>query len=209
MSNIFAVNISSLNDRDCRRMYDLLDRVRQRRADRYLRREDRMRCVVAGALLRFVAIQTLGMGEFGLEYSPLGKPMLNNHPDFHFNLSHSGQWVVIAYDSHPVGIDVEQMLWDSGKENIVRKFFTPDEQAYVFDELWPGRAERFYEIWTAKEGYLKYLGVGLQKRLDSFSVLRIHTPERYYLQLDGGYAMTLWAESKEHTLEELTIDRLL
>ena len=50
------------------------------------------------------------------------------------------------------------------------RFFTPEEQDYVFEQ--PDRIQdRFYRVWTGKESYLKYLGTGLRKSLDSFSVL--------------------------------------
>lgn len=209
MAHILTVNIASMNEQDYLQMYALTDEVRKRRADRYLRQEDRVRCVVAGVLLRFAVAKVFGTATLEFENTPQGKPMLKNHPEFHFNISHSGQWVVIAYDTHPVGIDVEQICWDSGKENIARRFFTSDEQEYVFGQPKQGMAERFYEVWTAKEGYLKYLGVGLQKSLASFSVLQLAVPERYYSTLDGGYAMTVWAKGKDHAIKELSTELLL
>lgn len=38
-----------------------------------------------------------------------GKPVVRHIPSFHFNLSHSGDWVVCAIDDAPVGIDIEEI----------------------------------------------------------------------------------------------------
>ena len=209
MAQIMTINLSALSEVDYRKLYEICDEQRQKKADRFLRQEDRLRCVAAGALLRYAVFRVLGRQAFEVEAPPMKKPRLKDTPDFHFNLSHCGQWAVIAYDSAPVGIDVEQIVWDSGKEKIVCRFFAEDEQEYVFDGGEQSSAERFFQIWTAKESYLKYLGTGLLKSLTSFSVLQITTPQKHHYLLDGGYSMTLWAEGKPHSVEQLTVDQLL
>lgn len=37
-----------------------------------------------------------------------GKPCIPDLPDAHFNISHSGRWVICAFDSQPIGIDIEK-----------------------------------------------------------------------------------------------------
>lgn len=155
-------------------LYDILyrraDPERRQRARRYLRREDGLRCLAAGELLRQTVERTLGITEFSVVKDPGGKPRIDGLADFHFNLSHSGRRVVIAWGESPVGVDVQKMCMDAGKEALARRFFTPEEQDYVFGQPdWI--QDRFYRVWTGKESYLKYLGTGLRKSLDSFSVL--------------------------------------
>lgn len=205
MTHILTMNDSAVTENDYRRLYLLSDQYRRRKADRYLRQEDRIRCVCAGLLLRFA----LGKADFEIETAPNGKPRVKDCPDFHFNLSHSGNWVVIAYGTSPVGVDVEQIHWDSGKDNLARRFFTADEQAYVFHGHEQGRAERFFEIWTAKEGYLKYLGTGLHKALDSFSVLQLKSPNRFSFQPEDGYSLTLWTADAAYDVIEVSVAELL
>ena len=164
---------------------------RKQRADRYLRREDGLRCLAAGELLRRCLEQELGITEYTVVKDPGGKPRIDGQDHFHYNLSHSGSRVVIAYGDSPVGADVQQMCMDAGKEELARQFFTKDEQSYVF-ECPEETAARFYQVWTGKESYLKYLGTGLKKSLDSFSIF---SPEisamlkvRY---LPDGYCVSL------------------
>jgi 4'-phosphopantetheinyl transferase len=170
-----------------------------------LKAEDRVRCVVAEALLR----QIPGFSPEKLTKTPKGKPCFGDGGAVHFNLSHSGQWVVIAYGSRPVGIDVEKICWDSGKENLARRYFTADEQDYVFGRGPQGCAARFFEIWTAKESYLKYIGTGLRKALDSFSVLQINVPNRLAFQPDIGYSLCLWSEEERVDKTVISVSELL
>lgn len=151
-------------------LYRRADPERKRRAERYLRREDGLRCLAAGELLRETVERVLGITEFTVVKDPGGKPRIEGVDQFHFNLSHSGSRVAIAWGDSPVGVDVQQMHMDPGKENLAKRFFTPEEQAYICASQ-KGEAERFYRIWTCKESYLKFLGTGLTKSLSSFSIL--------------------------------------
>lgn len=75
---------------------------------------------------------------------------------YEFNISHSGDWVLIAYSKFPVGIDIEQ---NSGYKNDIIEYFHPDEKTYIYDALDKGRA--FFEVWTRKEAFLKATGTGI------------------------------------------------
>lgn len=51
----------------------------------------------------------LPMDQIVFETEGNGKPVVRQLPSFHFNLSHSGDWVVCAVDDAPVGIDIEEI----------------------------------------------------------------------------------------------------
>ncbi len=54
--------------------------------------------------------------------------------------------------------------------NIARRFFSKCEIAYL-GRLSPViQKEYFWKFWTLKESYLKAIGTGLYKSLDSFSI---------------------------------------
>jgi 4'-phosphopantetheinyl transferase len=170
MAKVVCWNISGLEESEYERLYSAALPERRLRADRYRRREDSLRCLAAGALLQWVVKRELGLGFFTVEYESGGKPRLKEAPDFHYNLSHSGHWVVLAWSEGEIGVDVQQMRADSNRELIARRFFTPGERSYVFERE-EDSLSRFYRIWTGKESYLKYLGTGLTKALNSFDVL--------------------------------------
>ena len=143
---------------------------RKLRADQYRRREDALRCLAAGELLRRIVEQELGLTEFTVVQGPNCKPHIAGQDNFHYNLSHSGNRVVIAWGYSPVGVDVQQMDQKVGKEALAKRYFTHEEQEFILEQP-EVIDERFYRVWTGKESYLKYLGTGLRKSLDSFSVL--------------------------------------
>lgn len=206
MIHIACIDITALTSGDYETLYAAASSQRKQRADRYRRQDDKLRCVTADALLRRAVRQALGVTEFSVVSDACGKPHVENAEGFHFNLSHAGAWVVIAWGGSPVGIDVEQMRMDSGKEHIARRHFTAAEQDYVFAAEGDARAERFFTVWTAKESYLKYQGTGIRRPLDSFCVLSDRLPLQSWRL--GDCVLTLCAEEAHEAPEILTIAQL-
>lgn len=53
---------------------------------------------------------------------------------------------------------------------ISRAYFSKAEVAYI-EEVTEEKDRRFFEIWTKKEAYSKYVGKGLSMGLNSFDVM--------------------------------------
>ena len=141
----------------------------EERRERILRyRFDRDRLLSLGAgLLATYALREAGAEDLTLSYGEQGKPALLFHPDLHFNLSHSGTLAVCAVSDRPVGADVETL--NRAKPAVARRCFQPRELEWMERSLDWDRA--FTRLWTRKESYLKQLGTGLAREMDSFSVL--------------------------------------
>ena len=135
---------------------------RFRRARAFVKTEDAHRCLLAHLLLmRSLGTETGTTGtEICLEYGEKGKPEVSGQPDLHFNLSHSGDMVVCAVDCHPVGVDVEKIR--EIDPDVAQSCFTAAEQSYLNKDL-RMFLDRFYQLWTLKESYLKALGTGLSR----------------------------------------------
>jgi 4'-phosphopantetheinyl transferase len=84
-----------------------------------------------------------------------------------FNISHSGNFVVVAFSIDPIGIDIEEVR-TMGFESIATSF-TSEEQAFLRNRNF--NKTDFYKMWVKKEAYLKATGVGIVKGLDSVNVL--------------------------------------
>jgi len=175
MTQVICADISQLTSLEYQALYERASEERRIRADRYRRREDSLRCVAADALLR----HALGTEDYVVEKHRDGKPFIRGRADFHYNLSHAGSWVVIAFGDSEVGVDVEVPRTDTHIEAIAERYFTADEQRYLL-EAEKELLQRFLEIWTGKESYLKYLGTGLKKALTSFSVLSLEPELRLH-----------------------------
>lgn len=139
------------------------------RIGRFRRYEDALRGLMSKILLRFIIVSLLGKQNNSISFSTndYGKPFLAGESDFHFNLSHSGDWVVCAVDNMPVGIDVEKI--HDVDLNLSERFFSEEEHKYLLAMESSRRREAFFELWTLKESYIKADGRGLSIPLNSFS----------------------------------------
>lgn len=209
MTRVLCINISGVSRDLYERLYAAACEARRVRADRYRRTEDALRCVTADALLRYAVRQTLGISSRITEYAAGGKPYLREAPQLHYNLSHSGDWVVIAFGETEVGIDVEKITTATEKEAIAQQFFTKEEQQYIFHHP-QFASHRFFQVWTGKESYLKFLGTGLHRTLDSFSILSPAVAELLHSRiLDGGYYLTVCSTEPYRTFEFLNAEQLI
>lgn len=205
MIRILCADLSSADESVYDSLYGNASAERKNRADRYLRREDKLRCVTADVLLK----NALGTEDFRIEKNEFGKPYIKDRQDFHYNLSHSGHYVVIAYGSTEVGVDVQQHDPDVDMQVIAERCFAPDEWKYI-EQSDQQILQRFYEIWTGKESYLKYTGEGLRRDMRSFSVRKTEPEVRYLPVLrDNGYSLSLCAADKEYMFELLDVRQLL
>ena len=98
------------------------------------------------------------------------KPYVLNLPA-HFNVSHSGDYVVVAISDRPIGIDIEEIKDFSAI--LAKKLFNEDEVKYISGNSSTRKKSLmqkcFFELWTAKEAYLKYLGTGVSGGINSLS----------------------------------------
>lgn len=129
----------------------------------------------------------LGLREYGVRErdvlmakGPVGKPYLPEHPEIHFNLSHSGNVAMAVFSDREAGCDVEQIK-KSVKRVADRFFCEPERQFLAEADSEEEESRRFFQIWTLKESYLKVTGEGTHFPLDRFCIYR--NPLR--IQVDG------------------------
>jgi len=117
--------------------------------------EDRYRSAAAGYLAEKYAGGNIIVDENG-------KPKSDR---CFFNISHSGKYVIVAVSDKECGCDIEKTDENVNFGRISERFFTESENEYI-----DFARERFFEIWTLKESYLKCIGTGFHKPLNGFSV---------------------------------------
>ncbi|MGP1587942.1 MAG: 4'-phosphopantetheinyl transferase family protein [Treponemataceae bacterium] len=176
-THIFYANTENLKNNDTFSFYyKKLPQFRKEKSDSYKLQEDKIRSVAAWSLLckAFPLVDTEFSENtiaFEASCSEHGKPQSKNYP-LHFNLSHSGNFVLCAISENPVGCDVEKIK----KSNIkfAERFFHPQEVNHL-KSFSKGKSSllntEFYKIWVLKESLLKAKGTGLTVALKSFSVI--------------------------------------
>lgn len=107
-----------------------------------------------------------------------GKPFLIGS-ELHFSLSHSGSFAACALSDFPVGVDLEKR--DSLSEPVLRRFFSPEEQALIRSSEDPDLS--FTRLWTGKESFVKATGSGFLLPLREISPLS-PSPDISFWQFD-------------------------
>lgn len=107
-----------------------------------------------------------------------GKPYFADEKMPCFSVSHSGAYLVCAVSACGIGVDLQQTVLP--KNRVAERFFHPEEAEYVKK----GGQEAFFEVWTAKESYVKYTGRGIDGGFSHFSTVENGRLRR---QLNGAY----------------------
>jgi 4'-phosphopantetheinyl transferase len=110
-------------------------------------------------------------------YGDAGKPELLEMPqqiaggEVAFNLSHSGDWAILAVARRgPLGVDIERTREMNDAAGLARRYFSAAEVAVWESLASTEQTTAFFRCWTRKEAYLKALGDGLRAPLDQFIV---------------------------------------
>ncbi|MGO9266758.1 MAG: 4'-phosphopantetheinyl transferase family protein [Candidatus Binataceae bacterium] len=145
------------------------------RAARFHFPRDRARFIAAHAIVRNILGGYLIASPAMLEFSSNehGKPALagNWRNELSFNLSHSGERVVVALTrDREVGVDVEEYVPSRADAAVAEHYFSPSEVARLHALPESIRPRAFFNCWTRKEAYIKARGLGLAIPLDSFDV---------------------------------------
>jgi 4'-phosphopantetheinyl transferase len=177
------------------RLMRILSPQERARAERFHFEVDRKRCILARALLRLLLGRSLGTFPHLVRFrhNDFGKPRLAPalHPLVQFNLSHSGDLVLIALGrGRALGVDVEQIRMDVATENIAVRFFSDNERRGLASVPPVLQREAFFACWTRKEAYVKARGDGLSLRLEQFDVSFLKKRSRVSLKL--GMILPKW-----------------
>ncbi|MGE7184506.1 4'-phosphopantetheinyl transferase family protein [Peribacillus sp. NPDC006672] len=213
--DIYAVNITSeLEVNLYEKFFSFVAEDKARRILRLINRKDKIRTLIGDILIRSAACDHLQISneDIQFEYNHYGKPRLKDWHQFHFNVSHSGDWVVAAVDERPIGIDIERVN-SIDCLGIAERFFSKTEYQWLRTQDLGRRLDCFYKLWTLKESYLKIIGAGLSIPLDSFSFIikknddihidvGIDKREDKYLRLfsiDNNHIMSICSENDPAT----------
>jgi len=101
-----------------------------------------------------------------------GKPFVVGRPDVSFSISHSGELgvVVLATDGTTVGVDVEAVKPRPYLARMAERSLDPRAFTAWLDAPPAEQLELFLHAWTAKEAYLKAIGLGIATRLADIEV---------------------------------------
>lgn len=169
----FLLETEKLDDDEIfNKHYSCMSIYRKKKIDRLRQRKDKNLSLAVGIIIDHY-LQSIGLCENKMNYgaTEAGKPFFTEYRHIHFNASHSDNVAICSFSDNEIGCDIQHI--EKARENVAKRFFTPQEYSYIFDNTKKDKNtidERFARIWAIKEAYLKLLGTGLSGGLASFDV---------------------------------------
>ena len=163
MIKLAYCNVENL---DLKKAYSSVSKDRQDKIDFYRFEKDKKLSAGAYLLLKkLLSEENITNPLFKTE--KYGKAYISNFENVYFNLSHSGKMVLCAISDREVGVDIEYS--DPKIDlNIAKLYFYNGEYESIMNSQNP--ADEFFKYWVLKESYMKYTGLGMNLKLDSFEI---------------------------------------
>ena len=217
---IYAMRIDELSLPDVEKWSrDIVSARTNEKIERLKFKGDKKRTLVGELLARYAMVleKQIPKTELIFDVHENGKPYCRSFPGVHFNISHSGLWVVCAVSDRPIGIDIEKI--DVADMQIAKRFFTEYEYQYL--QRQENKVEIFYKLWTLKESYIKCTGKGLTVPLNSFEFeftdeiidLKIPKTKEFYFKskkVFGNYYLSLCCaeQYKSMNIKQITYEEI-
>ena len=155
-----------LTERETAAMLRLLPEARRERLLRIKQPEKRREPLCAYLILRHALWEQYRWRELPeIRLSSFGKPYFPEHPDVHFNLSHTAGAVLVGLSDRPVGVDIEHIR--------------PVSQRTMRRLADVGTERAFFQSWVRREARTKRSGTGVGTMLSAEEPLR--PGEQFYL----------------------------
>ena len=124
-----------------KQLFESLNEAQKAKALRYKNEYDQVRSLVSSSMMNALSKEIV-------LYKENGKPYFANGP--YFNISHSGDYVIMAIAKNEVGVDIEE---NKPKDmTMLLKIFNEAEAKMIKEHA------DFYYLWCAKESLIKCIG---------------------------------------------------
>lgn len=212
MTDIWYSAMDNIGSETINSYREALPVAMQEEIARFRQEKDRRSRILARTMINLYLEQTeQARTPLAFELDEFKKPHLPNGPCF--NISHSGNYVMVGFGSYPVGVDIEEKRtidWE-----LITSHFHEAERAYI--ALHENKEDAFYRVWARKEAYLKAIGVGILKGLNTVNALEeVLADEQggwrlYDADIAPGYASAVCVpiNISENTIQYKNINPLL
>ena len=160
------VYLANIKNADASALYEKFkDKIEPKRVERIencKNDNEKKLLTVTGVLLQGILAQQ-GVAASMIGYGLHGKPYVKNRGDVFYNVSHSGDYVMIAVAGQPVGVDIQKPV--PYKETLVNKICSFEERDKLGQEI----VKHLNLVWAVKESYTKLTGEGITRELAEIS----------------------------------------
>jgi len=172
----FAYDQDISDDGLLSKYHQLLNQEESTQQARFHFEKHRHQYLITRAMVRTVLssyVNSISPEEWRFKKNKYGKPSISNKSltmPLRFNLSHTDKLIIMAVTlDNEIGVDVEYLPRRGNPLDIAERFFSAKELEQLFQLPVEKRQERFFDLWTLKEAYIKACGMGLSIPLDHFS----------------------------------------
>ena len=152
---------------DLKKAYLLVPKERREKIDFYRFNKDKKLSAGAFLLLKKL-LSDENIPNFKIKTGKYEKPYISDNKNIYFNLSHSGKMVLCAISDRELGVDIE--INDPTIDlNIAKHYFYNSEYENIMNSK--NSPDEFFRYWVLKESYMKYTGLGMNLKLDSFEII--------------------------------------
>ena len=149
---IYISDVSGFfSEEGAKTLLPLVSEKRRKKAERFLKTEDKIRCLYTEILLKKVHPD---MTDEGFLYDECGKPFIRGGKPF--SISHSGKYVAVMVGEG--GIDIERVK--NVNDKVIARTASATEMEFLSaqDDV----TDAFFKLWTLKEAIAKAMGTGFK-----------------------------------------------
>ena len=162
MENFVAINIKNLDFNDSLKFLEqFLPVSRKQKLNKQKLKKTQIISIVEYFLVKH-ALKIKGLPDF--DYNENGKPSIKNSK--HFNISHSGDWLVVATSNKPIGIDIQKNT--PLKISVANRVCSESELNHLNTST--NQTVEFTKLWTMKESFVKMKGGSVFQNLKQVNV---------------------------------------
>lgn len=153
------------------RMGHILSPEEKARASRYHQQKDKTRFTIGKGMLRQILSFYMACPPAEIEFSTgiNNKPYVHHHVPLEFNVSYSGNLILVGVALEDIGVDIEYVNPEFDYTLLLDNCFMEQEIRTITTS--PTPRQQFFELWTRKEALLKATALGLGDYLTDFSCL--------------------------------------
>lgn len=198
MLKIYISSVNAIDNKiDFYISYLKLSKERKQKVKKLKNYRAKCLCIISELLLKKALCELNINDEIIYSYNKHKKPYLKNYADIYFNYSHSNEYVICVISDNEIGCDLQYI--DKLNSKLYRRFFSKEEVKFLDTLSDEKKVNKFFEFWTLKESYIKYIGDGLAMPLDSFNVLEKDKLEGFFysVNINSDYKCSVCSKYKE------------
>ncbi|WP_047546323.1 4'-phosphopantetheinyl transferase family protein [Psychroserpens sp. Hel_I_66] len=132
-----------------------------KRANSFHFEKDKNRFIICRSILKFLLSKftKISLSQIEIRKDTNNKPYIISYEVIHFNVSHSEDFVIIAIDKQPIGVDLEFLNKSFDFSEILPSVFNKIEIDNILNS--ENKPHTFFTYWTRKEAVVKATGKGM------------------------------------------------